>query len=251
MCPENRQFYLGTSGWAHRDWIGRLYPHDTPPAEYLATYAQHFHTVEIEHTFFETPTREMVQAWYRRTPAGFIFCPCAPRQITHVQRLHHTQGMWQEFLDIISGLKEKLGPILVQLPDDFRPQELRSLETFLQTLPRAQQLAIEFHHGSWLKDATYALLETYQVAWVIVEAPFLPRTPRVTANFAYVRWHGYPGISQQSRRQIDPVAAWQPWIPILRDLARQVPNVYGYVRNRFSGYAPRDCQTLQKLLGAE
>jgi uncharacterized protein YecE (DUF72 family) len=84
---------------------------------------------------------------------------------------------------------------------------------------------------------------------VIVDAPFLPRTPLVTANFAYVRWHGYPGISQQSKRQLDPLAALQPWIPILRDLARQVPEVYGYVRNSFSGYAPRDCQTLQQLLG--
>jgi uncharacterized protein YecE (DUF72 family) len=101
-----------------------------------------------------------------------------------------------------------------------------------------------------LKDTTYQLLETYQVGWVIVDAPFLPRTPLVTANFAYVRWHGYPGVSQQSRRRLDPVTTLQPWIPILRDLARQIPNVYGYVRNGFSGYAPRDCQLLQHLLGA-
>jgi uncharacterized protein YecE (DUF72 family) len=251
MDPENRQFYLGTSGWAHRDWIGKLYPHDVPPAEHLATYAQHFETVEIEHTFFETPTREMVQAWYRRTPNGFLFCPCAPRQITHVHRLQNAQEIWQEFLDVISELREKLGPIFLQLPDDFRHQEVQALETFLRILPHERQFAIEFHHGSWLKNTTYQLLETYQVAWVIVDASFLPRTPLVTANFAYVRWHGYPGISQQSRRRLDPVATLQPWVPILRDLARQVPSVYGYVRNSFSGYAPRDCQILQQLLGAQ
>ncbi len=251
MCPENRAFFLGTSGWAHRDWIGKLYPHDMAPAEYLAAYAEHFTTVEIEHTFFEMPTKEIVQSWYRRTPEGFIFCPCAPRQITHVQRLRNTQEPLQAFVEVIGGLREKLGPILLQLPDDFRRQEYSALEGFLQTLPQEQRFAIEFHHGSWLKDPTFQLLEAYQVAWVIVDAPFLPRLPRVTANFSYVRWHGRPGSGQQSKRQLDPMAVFQPWVPILRDLARQVPYIYGHVRNSFSGYAPRDCHILQGLLGEE
>ena len=249
MCPENRAFFLGTSGWAHRDWIGKLYPHDMAPAEYLAAYAEHFTTVEIEHTFFEMPTQEMVQSWYRRTPERFIFCPCAPRQITHIQRLHNAQETLQAFVDVISGLREKLGPILLQLPDDFRYQEYGTLGSFLQTLPQEQRFAIEFRHGSWLKDPTFQLLEAYQVAWVIVDASFLPRTPRVTANYSYVRWHGHPGIRQQSKRQLDPIAVFQPWVPTLRDLARQVPYIYGQVRNSFSGYAPRDCEILQGLLG--
>jgi len=45
MSPEKRTFSLGTSGWAHRDWVGALYPHDMPPTECLAAYAQHFDTV--------------------------------------------------------------------------------------------------------------------------------------------------------------------------------------------------------------
>jgi uncharacterized protein YecE (DUF72 family) len=221
------------------------------PAEYLTAYAEHFATVEIEHTFFDMPTREIVQSWYRRSPEGFIFCPCAPRQITHVQRLRDTQETVQAFVEVIGGLREKLGPILLQLPDDFRRQEHRALESFLQTLPQELRFAIEFHHGSWLKDPTFQLLEAYQVAWVIVDASFLPRTPRITTNFSYVRWHGYPGTGQQSKRQLDSMAMLQPWVPILRDLARQVPYIYGHVRNSFSGYAPRDCEILQGLLGEE
>ena len=249
MSPEQRALYLGTSGWAHRDWLGQLYPHDLPPAALLTTYASHFNTVEIEHTFFDTPTRAMVQSWHRRTPDGFRFSPCAPRQITHVQRLHNTRGVLDDFLEVVGELGDKLGPILFQLPADFRHAEHTHLETFLQTLPQERQFAIEFHHGSWLKESTFQLLEAYQVAWVIVEASFLPRLPRVTAPFAYVRWHGYRGIEQQSKRQLDPVTAWRPWVPILRQLERQAPCVYGYVRNSFSGYAPRDCQTLQALMG--
>ena len=249
MSPEKRTFYLGTSGWGHRDWVGRLYPHDMPPGEYLAAYARHFNTVEIEHTFFGTPAREMVPSWHRRTPHGFVFCPCAPRQITHIQRLRHTRGMLEDFLAVLAELGDKLGPILLQLPHDFRRHEQEHLENFLQTLPEERQFAIEFHHGSWLKETTFELLEAYQVAWVTVDAAFLPRLPRVTAPFAYVRWHGHPGVGRQSQRQIDPVGALRPWIPILRDLARQATPVYGYVRNSFSGYAPGDCTTLFELLG--
>jgi uncharacterized protein YecE (DUF72 family) len=247
--PENRTFYLGTSGWAHRDWVGKLYPHDLSAAEYLTAYARHFDTVEIEHTWFETPSREMVRSWHHRTPETFRFSPCAPRQITHVQRLRHTQGLLEDFLAVMRELGDKLGPILLQLPDDFRLSEQEHLEAFLQTLPREVQFAVEFHHGSWLKDTTFELLEAYQIAWVVVDAAFLPRLPRVTAPFAYVRWHGYPGVEARTRRQTDPLTALRPWVPILRQLAQQATPVYGYVRESFSDDAPRACQILRDLLG--
>jgi uncharacterized protein YecE (DUF72 family) len=247
MSPEQGALYLGTSGWAHRDWVGVLYTHDLSASEYLPTYARQFNTVEIEHTFFEMPTRQTVQSWQRRTPDGFVFSPCLPRRITHQQRLRDAQSLLEDFIGTVSELGDKLGPILVQLPEDFRRSEQESLEAFVATLPQQVQFAVEFRHGSWIKDTTFTLLEQSQVAWVIVDAPFLPCVPRVTASFAYVRWHGRPGY--QTRRQMDPVAALRRWVPILHQLEQQAQRVYGYVHNQFSGYAPRDCQILLELLG--
>ena len=123
MSPEQDTLYLGTSGWGHRDWVGLLYAHDLSPPAYLPTYAQQFNTVEIEHTFFDMPTRQAVQSWHRRTPDGFVFSPCLPRRITHQQRLRDTQSLLEDFLETISELRDKLGPILVQLPEDFRSVE--------------------------------------------------------------------------------------------------------------------------------
>lgn len=243
--------YLGTSGWAHHDWVGTFYPHDMAPTAYLHTYAQQFNTVEIEHTFFEMPTRQAVQAWQRRTPDGFRFSPCLPRQITHGQRLRDVQSLLTAFLDTIRELGDKLGPILVQLPENFRrtPQAQETLATFCALFPSDVPFAVEFRHGSWVNDTTFQLLEQHQIAWVVVDAPFLPRLPRVTARFAYVRWHGRPGHA--TRRQLDPAAALRPWVAVLAALAAQAQEVYGYVHNHFSGYAPRDCQTLRALLGMD
>jgi uncharacterized protein YecE (DUF72 family) len=249
MPAEDTTLYLGTSGWSHRSWVGKLYPHDMPAADYLATYTQHFSAVEIESTFYGVPLRQTVQAWYRRAPDGFRFCPCVPRLITHDHRLQGTGAIMDEFIAVITELDEKLGPLLLQLPENFRAGEQDRLEAFLSTLPQTQQFAIEFRHGSWLKASTYALLEAYQVAWVVVDAPFLPRVPRVTAPFAYIRWHGRPGVSQRARTATAPAAAIQPWLAILRHLRRQVDVVYGFVRNSFSGYAPNDGTTLLDLLG--
>lgn len=249
MQPDDRTLRLGTSGWSHRDWAGKLYPHDMAAADYLAAYAQHFSTVEIESTFYDIPSLQTVQAWYRRAPDDFMFCPCVPRAITHDQHLDQAARTLETFLDVISGLGEKLGPLLLQLPENFRYTERERFETFLQSLPRHFQFAVEFRHGSWIKDTTFALLESYGIAWVVVDAPFLPRLARVTAPFAYVRWHGRPGIAQRIRNEVDPASSLRAWLPMLRGLQRQCDRVYGFVRNSFSGYAPRDCHTLLQLAG--
>jgi len=113
MSHEPRTFYLGTSGWAHHDWVGVFYAHDMPPTEYLPAYAQQFNTVEIEHTFFDMPTRQTVQSWQRRTPDGFVFSPCLPRRITHRQRLRDAESLLEDFIETMGELGDKLGPILV------------------------------------------------------------------------------------------------------------------------------------------
>lgn len=249
MPSDDRVFRVGTSGWSHREWVDTLYPQEMPPAEYLAEYARHFDAVEIESTWYEIPTKPTVQAWYRRTPDRFRFSPCVPRSITHEEHVQNIASILHAFLEVITGLADKLGPMLIQLPAQWRVSEQPRLEALLDLLPSDLTFAIEFRHGSWLKETTYQLLEARGIAWVIVDAPFLPRVSRVTAPFAYVRWHGHPGVGQRSRHQTDPAAAFRPWLPILRDLARQTSHVYGYVRNSFSGYAPRDCETLLRLLG--
>ena len=81
------EFYLGTQGWSYRSWGGNFYPAQTPAGDYLKTYAQNFHAVEIDSTYYGTPRPQTVQQWREVTPADFRFTAKFPQAITHEKML--------------------------------------------------------------------------------------------------------------------------------------------------------------------
>ena len=48
------------------------------------------------------------------TPPGFRFAAKLPKEITHEHHLHDSAPVLHRFLDAMSPLGEKLGPVLVQ-----------------------------------------------------------------------------------------------------------------------------------------
>ncbi|HLX04291.1 MAG TPA: DUF72 domain-containing protein, partial [Candidatus Binatus sp.] len=115
--------YIGTSGWNYREWRGSFFPDDIPSKHWLSYYATRFGSVEINYTFYRLPSKEACAVWYEQTPAKFQFVVKASRYITHIKRLRDARESWQEFLKRVGELKEKLGPILLQFPANFRATE--------------------------------------------------------------------------------------------------------------------------------
>src|SRR5258707_14521627 len=74
---------LGTSSFTATGWQGSFYPKGMKPSGYLAFYAEHFHTVEVDSTFYACPTARTVENWNARTPEGFVFSVKVPQIITH------------------------------------------------------------------------------------------------------------------------------------------------------------------------
>src|SRR5512135_678937 len=107
---------VGTSSWSTRDWCGSFYPEDIDPAEMISYYSRQLPTVEIDSTWYSMPSRAMVDAWAARTPEGFIFSAKVPRVISHEKYLEGCEQDLGEFLKVISQLKEKLGPLILQFP---------------------------------------------------------------------------------------------------------------------------------------
>src|SRR4051812_5877321 len=112
--------YVGTSGYAHKEWKGKFYPADLPAKEMLRYYGERFRAVEINNTFYRLPGAGAVKAWTRDVPADFRFALKAPQRITHIRRLSDAAEPLAEFLAVAAVLGKRLGPLLFQLPPNFK-----------------------------------------------------------------------------------------------------------------------------------
>lgn len=105
---------IGTSAFTAEGWAGAFYPKDMAARDYLSFYAERFPTVELDSTFYRTPSAGVVKGWYAKTPAEFIFAAKVPRVITHEKVLVDCEAEWRQYLGTMELLGEKLGPILFQ-----------------------------------------------------------------------------------------------------------------------------------------
>src|SRR5215472_11559770 len=103
---------IGTSGWQYADWRGRFYPEGLAQSNWLAHYASHFDTVELNNSFYRLPTEEAFARWRDTTPGQFVFSVKASRYLTHVRRLKDPEQPVRLLMDHAHRLGPKLGPVL-------------------------------------------------------------------------------------------------------------------------------------------
>jgi len=179
--------YVGTSGYSYKEWKGAFYPKDLPNKQMLRYYGERFRAVEINNTFYRMPEASVLKAWAGDVPADFKFVLKAPQRITHTQRLKDTGDLVSRLLDVAPALKERLGPLLFQLPPNFKKDAPR-LREFLALLPSQHPAAFEFRHPSWFDEEVFGLLRDHQAALCIAEAEDGPEVPFVaTADWGYLR----------------------------------------------------------------
>lgn len=228
---------VGTSGFAYKEWKGSFYPEKLPAKKYLSYYAEHFHTTEINNTFYRMPTPKLCEGWYAEVPDDFSFTLKLTQRITHFKRLKNVDDEMNYFLDCAANLKEKLGPILVQLPPNFK-KDLEVLESFLEKFAKQAKLAFEFRHESWFDDELLKLLRKHKTAFGIVEkeegeSGVMLR--EVTGSFAYMRL-------RKGDYSKDEMLDWARWIK-----GQPVP-VYCYLKH--DERAPRLANQLLSALAA-
>jgi uncharacterized protein YecE (DUF72 family) len=233
---------IGTSGWNYDDWRGKVYPRDLPPSRWFAYYCKLFNTVEINNTYYKQPTTHAVDTWREQAPPKFVYAVKASRYLTHMRKLSDPADPLGRFLRMATRLKSHLGPLLYQLPPNWK-KDLGRLRSFLSILPKQQMHVLEFRNRDWLSDDTFDLLTEFQVCLCIHD--MLPRHPRrVTGRAVYVRFHG-PG-KQKYAHKYRP-SSLQPWADWIAGVSRDVP-VFAYFNNDWHGYAVRDAQTLRELV---
>jgi len=178
--------HIGTSGYNYPEWRGSFYPEKFPAGKMLPYYAERFSTVEINYTFYRMPSAKNIAGWDAETPAGFCFALKAPRRITHDARLVDVDQPLRYFLETAEKLGPKLGPILFQLPPNFKKDTAR-LGGLLAQLPPGQRFAFEFRHESWHSDDVYGLLGRKNAALCIADSEKSSTPLMATADFGYLR----------------------------------------------------------------
>jgi uncharacterized protein YecE (DUF72 family) len=147
---------VGTSSFTAKGWEGTFYPAGMRPAEFLTHYAKRFRTVEVDSTFYGTPPATRGPGWYDPTPADFVFAAKVPQVITHEKVLVDYDGEFQEFVNTMEALGEKLGPLLLQFgyfsPSVFKNSSefLARLAPFLKKLQKERRFAVEIRNKDWL-----------------------------------------------------------------------------------------------------
>jgi uncharacterized protein YecE (DUF72 family) len=211
---------IGISGWTYAPWRGgTFFPKDLPRKAELPFASRKVNSIEINGTFYSLQRPASFEAWRDATPEGFVFAVKGGRFITHLKRLKEVEAPLANFFASgVLALREKLGPILWQLPPSFRYDGQR-LEDFFRLLPRDTRAAallarkhdhrldgrvfalndrrrplrhaLEIRHPSFENPEFIRQLRRHRIALVVADtAGKWPFFEDVTSDFVYVRLHG-------------------------------------------------------------
>jgi len=230
--------WVGTSGYNYPEWRGSFYPQKFATTKMLAFYAERLSTVEINYTFYRSPTPAILAGWSVQTPAPFKFTLKAPKRITHDARLRDCAEPLRRFIDTAATLGPKLGMLLFQLPPFFR-KDVAVLDAFLDELPRDTGAAFEFRHLSWFDDEVFARLKARNLALCVADSEKLSTPVEITADCGYFRLRdeGYTPLDIER------------WARTIEEKASRCREVFVYFKHEEAGKGPQFARQLKDVLG--
>jgi len=240
---KKHTIHIGTSGWAYKHWRNTFYPENLKVKDQFSYYIDRFDSVEINNTFYGTPSDETFQNWESQVPENFLYVIKANRFITHMKKLHDPIDSLLIFMEKVKILEKKLGAILFQLPPTLQI-DLELLEDFLLALSAKNRYVFEFRHASWYQSEVYLLLEKYNAAFCIYELAGHTSPIRITADFVYLRLHGPTEIKYQGSYSDKALQEWadkcEEWL--------KTKDVFVFFDNDEKGYAAFNALKLRELI---
>ena len=229
---------VGTSGYSYAEWKGNFYPEKIAAKDMLGYYAGRFPTVEINNTFYRMPKEELLNGWAGQVPESFTFVLKASQRITHIKRLKECGELLTYLFRVSATLGARLGPLLFQLPPNFR-KDVPRLADFFQQMPERRRVAFEFRHASWFDDETFATLRANGAALCVADTGEEPAAPLVaTTDWGYLRLRredfGDPELRDWARRIRE-----QPW-----------SDAFVFLKHEEEGRGPRLAARLIEFLQA-
>jgi len=171
------QVHVGCAKWGRKEWLGKIYPLKTKDANFLDEYVKHFDCIELNATFYNVYGPETIAKWKAKanqTP-GFKFCPKFSQSISHIRRLKNAEDITTKYYEGIMAFGDKLGPLFLQVGDNFTPKSLPDLKAYLEQLPKDVPVFLELRHKEWFaipenKENIFNLLHQLNIGAVITDA---------------------------------------------------------------------------------
>lgn len=226
---------IGISGWRYKGWRGEFYPPGLVQRRELEYACERLNSIELNGTFYSFQSPASFQRWYEETPKDFAFSVKGSRFLSHIRRLQQVEiPLANFFAQGLLALKEKLGPILWQLPPNFKYDPGR-LDSFFSILPRTHKeaanlarshdqrvegrswfdvkkdrplrYALEIRNDTFVGEEYIALLRKHKIASVVADTVEWPLLMDVTADFVYCRLHGSE-VLYASGYDSDAIESW-------------------------------------------
>lgn len=213
ITDSNFEVYVGCAKWNKTDLKG-FYPKGTK--DELVYYAQQFNSIELNATFYNTPSKKQVETWRAKVPMNFKFFPKIPQSISHYSRLLKTEDKLKTFIDSVVLFEEKLGCVFLQMHENFNPKDFDRLKEFVLKFPKGIPLAVEVRNEKWFSvdefsESLFQFLEENNIVNVIVDTAGRRDMLhfRLTNDTAFVRFVGANHPSDYDRLN--------DWIKVIKE----------------------------------
>lgn len=174
---QSLQAHVGCAKWGRKEWLGKIYPPKTKDANFLDEYVKHFDCIELNATFYNIYPPETIAKWKEKADAtpGFKFCPKFAQTISHIRRLKNADEITTKYYEGIMAFGDKLGPLFLQVGDNFTPKSFPDLKLYLENLPKDIPVFLELRHKEWYatkqyRDQIFNLLHDLNIGAVITDA---------------------------------------------------------------------------------
>lgn len=260
--------HLGLGSWADDEYVGVLYPKGLAKTARLQTYATRFDRVELNNTYYTTPSAAQMSGWAAQTPDGFRFDYKLPKDLSRNPAA--TGSAPARIAAAVKPLQEtgKLGCFLLTLAPSFGPgsHQLEEIAALQEKLPAGVPIAVELRHRDWVatpaaQTATLDFFRQHKLAWVALDYPpiehsaILPVIDEVTSPaLAYLRLHGRnpdwaKGKTAEEKHRHDYSAAELKEVAQrIRALATKAKDVHVSLNNHAEDFAPKAALALKELL---
>lgn len=174
---EPLQVHVGCAKWGRKEWVDKIYPPKTKEANFLDEYVKHFDCIELNATFYQVYGPETIAKWAEKADVNpnFKFCPKFSQSISHIRRLKNAEEMTTAFYNGIMAFGKHLGPVFLQLSDNYTPKSYPELKAYLEHLPKDVPVFVEVRHKEWFSSIgtdhdVFKLLSDLNIGSVITDA---------------------------------------------------------------------------------